>query len=174
MPAIVEGSFEARQLRIGIVASRFNEAISKGLVDGAVDCCIRHGVADEDVLVVWVPGAFELPLAARRLAESGEVDAIACVGAVIRGETAHFDYVAGGAAHGIAQAALETSIPITFGVLTTEDSAQAIERAGGKLGNKGFDAALAAIEMANLMSSLPKDTSSSDASGVPDTRARDV
>jgi 6,7-dimethyl-8-ribityllumazine synthase len=151
-----EGSLEARHLRVAVIASRFNETIVARLVDGARDCLARHGVPDEYISVVWVPGAFELPIAAARLASSGEVDAIVCVGAVIRGDTPHFEYVAGAAATGIQQAALETGIPMTFGVLTTEDVEQANERAGGKMGNKGFEAALAAIEMANLFASLPK------------------
>ena len=151
-----EGTYEARALRIAIVAARFNEAISRRLVDGAIDCLQRHGLSDEDLSVTWVPGAFELPLAASRLAASGEVDAVVCLGAVIRGETAHFDYVAGHAAYGVGRASLDTGIPIAFGVLTTEDQEQAAARAGGKAGNKGFEAALAAIEMATLMTSLPK------------------
>jgi 6,7-dimethyl-8-ribityllumazine synthase len=151
-----EGSFDGRNLRVAVVASRFNETIAKSLLDGAVDCLVRHGVAGNDIVMAWVPGAFELPAAAKRLAQSGEVDAIVCVGAVIRGETPHFDYVAGHAARGIGDASLETGIPITFGVLTTDDVEQATSRAGGKMGNKGFEAALAALEMANLFSALPK------------------
>lgn len=151
-----EGAFTGRHLRIAVVASRFNETIGERLVDGALDCLKRHGLSDEDVSVTWVPGAFELPLAAQRLAASGEVDAVVCLGAVIRGDTTHFDFVAGHAAHGIGRASLDTGIPITFGVLTTENVEQANDRAGGKLGNKGFEAALTAIEMANLMATLPK------------------
>ena len=151
-----EGSFDGRGAKVAIIASRFNEAVGKRLVEGALDCLTRHGVADSDISIVWVPGAFELPAAAQRLAASGEVDALVCVGAVIRGETAHFDYVAGHASNGIGEVALRTGIPIGFGVLTTENSEQAVERAGGKSGNKGFEAALAALEMMNLFSSLPK------------------
>jgi 6,7-dimethyl-8-ribityllumazine synthase len=151
-----EGSLDGRHLRIAIVASRFNEPIGKQLVDGALDSLRRHGVEEHDTSLTWVPGAFELPAAATRIALSGEVDAIVCLGAVIRGETAHFDYVAGAAADGIAAAARNTGVPITFGVLTTEDGGQAADRAGGKLGNKGSDAAAAAIEMANLFAALPK------------------
>jgi 6,7-dimethyl-8-ribityllumazine synthase len=151
-----EGSFDARDLRVGIVASRFNETISKRLVDGALDCLRRHGAHDERVSVTWVPGAFELPGAAGRLAKSREVDAIVCVGCVIRGETAHFEYVAGSAGTGIARLQAEADIPVTFGVLTTETTEQAEARAGGKMGNQGFSAALAAIEMANLYAALPK------------------
>lgn len=159
MTRAYEGSFDGRNLRVAVIASRFNETIARSLLDGAVDCLVRHGVTENDITVAWVPGAFELPAAARRLAESGEVDAIVCVGAVIRGETPHFDYVAGHAASGIGEAALSTGIPIMFGVLTTETVEQAANRAGGKMGNKGFEAALGAIEMANLYASLPKPAS---------------
>ncbi|MDQ3985150.1 MAG: 6,7-dimethyl-8-ribityllumazine synthase [Actinomycetota bacterium] len=151
-----EGSFDGKGMRVAVVASRFDEAIGKRLLEGALDCLRRHGVAQEDTSVVWVPGAFEIPIAARRFASSKEVDAIVCVGAVIRGETAHFDYVAGEAARGIADVARETGVPVAFGVLTTENREQALERSGGKVGNKGYDAALAALEMANLLASLPK------------------
>jgi 6,7-dimethyl-8-ribityllumazine synthase len=151
-----EGAFDAHAMRIAVVAGRFNETISRWLVEGALDCLRRHGVNDDDISLAWVPGAMELPATAKRLAASGEVDAVVCVGVVIRGGTPHFDYVAGGAAQGIVDAGLETGVPITFGVLTTDTSEQAAERAGGKLGNKGFDAALAAIEMVSLFSSLPK------------------
>ena len=151
-----EGSLDGRRLRVAVVASRFNETISRRLLDGALDGLRRHGVADEEISVAWVPGAFELPATARRFAASGEVDAVVCVGAVIRGETPHFDYVAGHAATGIGRASVETGIPIIFGVLTTEDGEQAAARAGGKVGTKGYEAAEAAIEMANLFSSLPK------------------
>ena len=156
MTEVYEGSFDGRGVKAAVVASRFNETIGRRLVDGALDCLRRHGVAEADTSVVWVPGAFELPAAAMRIASSGEVDAIVCVGAVIRGETAHFDYVAGHAANGIGEVSLRTGVPVTFGVLTTENTGQAMERAGGKAGNKGFEAALAALEMVNLFSSLPK------------------
>lgn len=156
MTTTFEGSFQGAHLRIAIVASRFNEALVERLVEGAIDCVARHGVPDEYISVTWVPGAFELPMAAKRLAASGEVDAVVCVGAVVRGDTPHFDFVAGAAAHGITDAALETGVPITFGVLTTDDADQAADRAGGKMGNKGAEAALAAIEMANLFAALPK------------------
>ena len=151
-----KGNLEGRHLRIAVVAARFNETISRRLADGAIDCLERHGLAPEDISVAWAPGAFELPLVAQRFAQSGEVDAVVCVGAVIRGETAHFDYVAGEAARGITDASLRTGVPITFGVLTTENTEQAAERAGGKMGNKGFEAAQAAIEMAGLLAVLPK------------------
>lgn len=156
MPQTYEGSFDGRNLRVAIVAGRFNETIVKQLVEGALDCLRRHAVKESDVSLVWVPGAFEIPSTAKRLAASGEFDAIVCLGAVIRGETAHFDYVAGHASNGIGAVALESGLPITNGVLTTENVAQAMDRAGGKMGNKGFEAALAALEMANLFASLPK------------------
>ncbi len=156
MSRTYEGSLEGRRLRIAIVVARFNLKISTLLLDGALDCLIRHGIEEHDITVAWVPGAFEIPMAAKRIASSGEVDALVCLGAVIRGETAHFELIANESARGVAAAALETGVPITFGVLTTEDSAQASERAGGKHGNKGFEAAQAAIEMANLYASLPK------------------
>jgi 6,7-dimethyl-8-ribityllumazine synthase len=156
MTSSYEGNFDGRHLRVVVIASRFNETIGKRLLDGALDALRRHGVPEEGLSVTWVPGAFELPAAAQRIASSGDVDAVVCVGAVIRGETAHFDYVAGHAAYGIGRASMETGIPITFGVLTTENTEQAEARAGGKLGNKGAEAAVAAIEMANLFASLPK------------------
>ena len=156
MTRTIEGNFSGEHLRVAIVASRFNEAVVGRLVEGAIDCLARHDVPDEFVTIAWVPGAFELPQAAARFARSGEVDAIVCVGAVIRGETPHFDYVAGAAATGLQDVALEAGIPVTFGVLTTDTVEQANDRAGGKMGNKGFEAALAALEMANLFAALPK------------------
>jgi 6,7-dimethyl-8-ribityllumazine synthase len=150
------GSFEARGRRFAVVASRFNEVVVNQLVAGATECLRRHGVADDDVDVAWVPGAFELPLAASRLARTDRYDAVICLGAVIRGETAHFDHVAGQAAAGIQRAALDTGVPVLFGVLTTENFDQAMDRAGGKHGNKGWDSAMAAMEMAGLLDSLPK------------------
>jgi 6,7-dimethyl-8-ribityllumazine synthase len=150
------GSFDGKRARVAIVAARFNETISKRLVEGAVDGLVRHGVDESDISIVWVPGAFEIPPAAQRIARSGEVDAIVCVGAVIRGETAHFEYVAGNASDGIGRVALETGVPITNAILTTENTAQAEDRAGGKMGNKGAEAAAAALEMINLFGSLPK------------------
>ena len=151
-----EGSLRGERLRIGVVASRFNETISRQLVDGARRALTRHGVGEGDVSVTWVPGAFEIPSVAKRLASSGEVDAVVAIGVVIRGETPHFDYVAGEAASGITRASLDTGIPIAFGILTADSAEQAAERAGGKLGNKGYEAAVTAIEMANLFASLPK------------------
>jgi len=150
------GSFEARGRRVAIAASRFNEVVVDKLVQGATDCLGRHGIAQEDLDVVWVPGAFELPLAASGLARSGLYDAVICLGAVIRGETAHFEHVGGQAAAGIQRVALDTGVPVIFGVLTTETFEQAVDRAGGKHGNKGWDAAMAAMEMADLLGSLPK------------------
>ncbi|MGI8941152.1 MAG: 6,7-dimethyl-8-ribityllumazine synthase [Actinomycetota bacterium] len=151
-----ESSLDGKRLRIAVVASRFNETICKRLVEGALQALARHGVADDDVSLTWVPGAFEIPAVAQRIASSGEVDAVVAIGVVIRGDTAHFDYVAGPAATGVSQAALATGVPVAFGVLTTETTEQASERAGGKLGNKGYDAAVTAIEMATLFAALPK------------------
>lgn len=156
MSRTFEGSLDGKQLRVAIVVSRFNETIGRRLLEGALDCLRRHGASDDDVSVTWVPGAFEIPSGAARLASSGEFDAVVCLGAVIRGETAHFDYVAGHASNGIGRVALDTGVPVTNGILTTNTSEQAQERAGGKAGNKGFEAAAAAIEMANLFASLPK------------------
>jgi 6,7-dimethyl-8-ribityllumazine synthase len=151
-----EGALDGKRLRIAVVASRFNETICKRLVDGALQALSRHGVGEDDVSLTWVPGAFEIPAAAQRIAASGEVDAVVAIGAVIRGETAHFDYVAGTAASGVSSASLATGVPIAFGVLTTDTTEQAADRAGGKLGNQGYEAGMAAIEMANLFASLPK------------------
>lgn len=155
MGIVYEGKLLGAGLRFGLVVSRFNEFISRKLLEGALDALGRHGVAPEDIEVAWVPGAFEIPLVARRLAESGRYQAIICLGAVIRGATPHFEYVAAEVAKGIALVGLETGVPTLFGVLTTDTIEQAIERAGTKAGNKGFDAALAAIEMANLLRQLP-------------------
>jgi 6,7-dimethyl-8-ribityllumazine synthase len=138
------------------VAARFNEFITGKLVSGAIDALVRHGADAEKITQVWIPGAFEIPLAAQKLARSGDYDAILCVGCVIRGQTPHFDYVAGEAAKGVAQVALSTGVPISFGVITSDTLEQAIDRAGGKVGNKGADAAVAAIEMANLLRALGK------------------
>lgn len=151
-----EGRLDATGLRLALVASRFNEAITRNLLEGALSALRRHGLDDASITVAWVPGAFELPLAARRLAASGEFDAVVCLGAVIRGATAHFEHVAGQAAAGVARAASDTGVPVIFGVLTTDTIEQALERAGTKAGNRGFDAALAAIEMADLLRQLPK------------------
>jgi 6,7-dimethyl-8-ribityllumazine synthase len=151
---IYEGKLDASGVRVALVASRFNEAITRQLLEGARDCVRRHGGDAAATVTVWVPGAFEIPLAAQRLARSGRFDAIVCLGAVIRGATAHFEYVAGQASAGIARVALDTGVPVGFGLLTTETTEQALERAGIKGGNKGWDAALAAIEMATLLRAL--------------------
>lgn len=154
----LRGDFAARSRRFAIAASRFNELVVKNLVGGSVDCLRAHGISDDDLDVAWVPGSFELPLLARRLAATGAYDAVICLGAVVRGETAHFDHVAGQAAAGIRAASEETGIPVIFGVLTTDTFEQAMDRAGGKHGNKGWDAAMAAMEMASLLEQLPKGT----------------
>ena len=151
---IIEGKLVAKNIKIGIVAARFNEFIVSKLVDGALDGLKRHGVADEDISIAYVTGAFEIPLVAKKMAESDKYDAVICLGAVIKGSTAHFDYVCAEASKGIAMASLETGKPVIFGVLTTDTIEQAIERAGTKAGNKGFDVASTAIEMVNLMNNL--------------------
>jgi 6,7-dimethyl-8-ribityllumazine synthase len=150
-----EGSFALPSGRFALVAARFNSAIVDALIAGAVDGLKRHGVADEAIDVVRVPGSFEVPLVAKRMAASGGYAAVICLGAIIRGDTDHYDHVAAGAASGVAQAGLSTGVPIIFGILTCDTLEQAINRAGGKSGNKGFDAALAAIEMVNLLRQLP-------------------
>jgi 6,7-dimethyl-8-ribityllumazine synthase len=150
MPKILEGKISAEGFRFAIIVSRFNDFISSKLVEGALDALRRHGGSEEQVSLVKVPGAFEIPMAAKKLAESDQFDAIICLGAVIRGATPHFEYVASEASKGIALVALESKIPVTFGVLTTDNLEQAIERAGSKSGNKGWDAAVAAMEMVNL------------------------
>jgi 6,7-dimethyl-8-ribityllumazine synthase len=148
-----EGSYAGAGLRIALVAARFNEAVVDRLVDGALDCLRRHGVAEDDLELAWVPGSWEMPVVVQRLASSGRFDAIVTLGAVVRGQTAHFDYVAGQAAS-VGRIASDTGVPVTFGVLTTETFEQAVDRAGGKLGNKGWEAALAAIETARLVADL--------------------
>lgn len=145
---------DASGMRVGIVVARFNELVSQRLLEGAVDALVRHGAGEEQLTVVWVPGSFEIPVAARALAEEGGVDAVVCLGAVIRGETAHFDLVAGEAARGVAAVHQSTGVPAGFGVLTVDSLEQALDRAGGKQGNKGADAALAAIEMAGVLREL--------------------
>ena len=154
MPRTLEGKISAEGYRFGLIVSRFNDFISSKLVEGAVDALKRHGATEEHLLLVKVPGAFEIPLAAKKLAESGKVDAVICLGAVIRGSTPHFDYVAAEVSKGIAMVALDTKVPVAFGVLTTDNLEQAIERAGTKSGNKGWDAAVAAMEMVNLLRQL--------------------
>jgi 6,7-dimethyl-8-ribityllumazine synthase len=154
-----EGKLDATGARVAVVAGRFNEAYTTQLLDGARARLGRYGIPDESVTVVWVPGAFELPLVAKRLAASGEYDAVICLGAVIRGDTPHFDFVAGECASGLMQAALETGLPIVFGVLTTDDEAQAAERADPNRLDKGGDAASTALEMVDLLRQLPKPAS---------------
>ncbi|MDI3339162.1 MAG: 6,7-dimethyl-8-ribityllumazine synthase [Sphaerobacter sp.] len=150
----IQGLLTGRGLRVGIVVARFNEFITAKLLEGALDGLVRHEVDRDAIEVLWVPGSFEIPLAAKRMAESGRYDAVICLGAVIRGATPHFDYVAAEVAKGVAHVSLATGIPTIFGVLTTDTIEQAIERAGTKAGNKGFDAALTAIEMANALREL--------------------
>jgi 6,7-dimethyl-8-ribityllumazine synthase len=152
---VLEGGLSGQGLRVAIVCGRFNDLITERLLAGALDGLRRHGVGDDDVTVAWVPGAFEIPLAARKMAQGGGFDAVICLGAVIRGATGHYEHVAGQCAAGVARAALDTGVPVVFGVLTTESIEQAIERAGTKAGNKGFEAAAAAIETANLLRQLP-------------------
>lgn len=146
-----EGKLIPEQIKIGIVAARFNEFITSKLLSGAIDGLVRHDVKEEDIDVAWVPGAFEIPLIASKMAKSGKYDAVICLGAVIRGSTSHYDYVCSEVSKGIASVSLSSDIPVMFGVLTTENIEQAIERAGTKAGNKGYDCALGAIEMVNLI-----------------------
>jgi 6,7-dimethyl-8-ribityllumazine synthase len=154
MPKILEANLLAEGKKFGIVVSRFNDFITEKLVDGALDALLRCGAADGDIEVARVPGAFEIPLLAKMMAGSGRYDAVICLGAVIRGATPHFDYVSAEVSKGVAAASLETGMPVIFGVVTTDTIEQAIERAGTKAGNKGFDAAMAAVEMANLMKTI--------------------
>ena len=151
---VIEGVFSGEGLKIGIIASRFNEFITSKLVSGAEDCLKRHGVADENMSVAWVPGAFEIPVIAKRMAASGKYDAVICLGAVIRGATSHYDYVCAEVSKGIAAVSLDTGIPVLFGILTTDTIEQAIERAGTKAGNKGTDCAMSALEMINLIKNI--------------------
>ena len=150
----LEGQLKADNLKFGIVVGRFNEFISSKLLSGSIDCLVRHGADNEDITVVWVPGAFEIPLVAKKMAATGKYDAIICLGAVIRGATPHFDYVCAEVSKGIASVSLQYETPVAFGVLTTENIEQAVERAGTKAGNKGVDAAMAAIEMADLLKNI--------------------
>ena len=149
-----EGKLTAKEIKIGIVAARFNEFITSKLLSGAVDGLVRHDVKEEDIHVAWVPCAFEIPLIASKMAKSGKYDAVICLGAVIRGSTSHYDYVCNEVSKGIAAVSLESGIPVLFGVLTTENIEQAIERAGTKAGNKGYDCAMSAIEMVNLIQEM--------------------
>lgn len=154
MPIIREGKLDAKGYKFGVVVSRFNSFITERLLEGAMDALLRHGAEEQDIVVAKTPGAFEIPLTAKIMAESGKYDAIICLGAVIRGATPHFDYVAAEVSKGIAQVSLSSGIPVTFGILTTENIEQAVERAGTKSGNKGFDAAMTAVEMINLFRTL--------------------
>ncbi len=147
----VEGKLDASGLKTAVVASRFNDFITTKLIEGAVDCLVRHGCAQKDITVIRVPGSFEIPIAAARAAGSGKFDGVICVGALIRGQTPHFDYIASEVTKGIAQVSLDTGVPVTFGVITADTLEQAVDRAGAKAGNKGFEAAQSAIEMADLL-----------------------
>ncbi|MDG6305230.1 6,7-dimethyl-8-ribityllumazine synthase [Glaesserella parasuis] len=152
--AIITGNLVATELKFGIVCARFNDFINDKLLSGAIDTLVRHGASESDIDTAWVPGAFEIPLVAKKMAESGKYDAVICLGTVIRGSTTHYDYVCNEAAKGIGAVSLQTGIPMIFGVLTTENIEQAIERAGTKAGNKGSECALGAIEMVNVLKGL--------------------
>lgn len=154
MPRTIEGKLVSQGKKYGLVVARFNEFISNKLLSGALDALARHGVKDDEITVAWTPGAFEMPLITKKMAESGAYDAVIALGAVIRGGTPHFDYIANEVSKGVAHVMLETGVPVLFGVLTTDTIEQAVERAGTKAGNKGFDAAVAAIEMVNLVEQL--------------------
>jgi len=156
MPKVYEGHFSAPPGRFALVAARFNHFVVEHLVNGAIDGLQRHGVGEEGIDLIWVPGSFEIPFVAERLASSRKYAAVICLGAIIRGDTDHYDYVAGEAAKGVSQAALATGVPVIFGILTCDTLEQAINRAGAKAGNKGFEAALTAIEMVNLLRQLPE------------------
>jgi len=151
MTKVIEGILTAKGIKFGIVVSRFNDFINKRLLDGALDALSRHGAEDKNISVVKVPGSFEIPLMAKKLADSGNYDAIICLGAVIRGATPHFEYISAEVTKGIAKVTLDSGIPVSFGILTTDNIEQAIERAGTKSGNKGWDAAMSAIEMVNVL-----------------------
>ena len=153
---VIEGHIDAKDMRIGVVVSRFNAFITEKLLEGAVDAVVRHGGGAENVTVAWVPGAFEMPLVARALGKRDDIDAVVCLGAVMKGSTAHFDYVAGEAASGLARAGWDVDKPVIFGVLTTDTIEQSIERAGTKLGNKGYEAALAAVETVRVLQQIAK------------------
>ena len=152
MVKIIEGNLDASNLKVAIVVSRFNELVSKALLEGAIDCLKRHGAKEESIKVIWTPGSFEIPLVASKVAKSH--DAVICLGAVIRGGTSHFEYVASEAAKGVAKVSLDSGVPVIFGILTTDNLEQALERAGTKSGNRGFSAAMSAIELANLSKEL--------------------
>ncbi len=150
----IQGNLKADGLKFGVLVSRFNEFITGKLKDGAIDALVRHGAAEDDITIVWVPGSFELPMAAQKMAQSGDYDAVIAIGAVIRGATPHFDFVAGEAAKGLARVGLDTGVPVIFGVVTTENLEDAIERAGVRIANRGFEAAVTAIETVNVMKQL--------------------
>lgn len=154
MTKVLEGRLNAQGVRFAVVVSRFNDFINAKLLDGALDALSRHGAEDEHIVIVRVPGSFEIPLTAKKLADSGRYDAVICLGAVIRGATPHFEYISAEVTKGIAKVTLDSGIPVSFGILTTDNIEQAIERAGTKSGNKGWDAAMAAIEMVNLLKEL--------------------
>ena len=154
MPKPHEGQLDAQGRKFGIAVSRFNDLVTTRLLDGALDCIKRHGGDDDNIQIAWVPGAFELPLVAKKLAESGNFDAVICLGAIVRSDTPHFDYVAGESAKGIARVGLDSGVPVIFGVVTADTVDQAVQRAGVKAGNRGWDAALNAVEMASLMAEL--------------------
>ncbi len=154
MATVIQGHLSAKGKKFALVVGRFNEFISNKLMTGAVDCLVRHDGAEKDITTVWSPGAFEMPLIAQKLAKSGKYDSVICLGAVIRGATPHFDYVSAEVSKGVANVGLDTGVPVIFGVLTTDTIEQAIERAGTKAGNKGWDSAIGAIEMANLVEAI--------------------
>ncbi len=154
MAKVIEGNLLAKGSKFGIIASRFNDLITKELISGCNDMLLRHGAEDKDITIVWVPGAFEIPLAAQKMAKAKSYDALICLGTVIRGSTPHFDYIAAEVSKGVAKVSLDSAMPVIFGVITADTIEQAIERAGTKQGNKGSDAAISAIEMANLMQKL--------------------
>ena len=147
----IQGELDAKGLKVAVIAARFNDFITDRLINGAVDCLRRHGAEDKNIAVYRVPGSFEIPVVARRVVETGNVDAVVCVGAVIRGQTPHFDFIAAEVTKGVAQVSMTSGIPVTFGVITADSLEQAVDRAGAKAGNKGFEAAAGAIEMANLL-----------------------
>jgi 6,7-dimethyl-8-ribityllumazine synthase len=157
MPKVHEGQLDAKGRTFGIVVSRFNDLVTTRLLDAALDCIKRHGGDDDNIEVAWVPGAFELPIAAQKLATTGRFDVVMCLGAIVRSETPHFDYVAGESAKGIARVGLDTGVPVIFGVITADTVDQAVQRAGVKAGNRGWDAAMNAVEMASLMASWDND-----------------
>lgn len=154
MPRMHEGKLNAQGKRFALVVSRFNDLITTRLLDGALDCLQRHGAVDEDIEVAWVPGAFELPVVAQKMAQTGRFDVVTCLGCIVRSDTPHFDYVAGESSKGIARVGLDTGVPITFGVITADTVDQAVQRAGVKSGNRGWDAGMNAVEMASLMAAI--------------------